>query len=145
MPELEAHHSPPYVVAVLDDDKSLAQTICRVFNACGLDADAFNEAEGLLCAAESKSYDAFVLDWKLSNETAELVVHLLRAGGYHTHPIFLYTGQLAISDVPIELSVSSAISRNQLHYRQKPYSHKSLATEILEAISLKSRSAQTPL
>jgi FixJ family two-component response regulator len=126
--------SGPYAVAVLDDDKPLSLAICRVFKACGLGAEAFCTVDEFTAAVDGQRYDAFVLDWRLAGLTARAVIQHLRATLYPSSPIFLYTGQLAVSDVPMEPEVAATLAEHQVEFRQKPYSHRALALEIRRAL-----------
>lgn len=122
------------VVAVLDDDQTLSMVVCRVLRACGLHADPFVDVDSLDAALEFRRYDAFVLDWQLADVTTQGVIRDLRESDYPDCPIFLYSGQPTVDDVPVESAILTTLDRYRVQFRQKPYSLRALATEIQRAL-----------
>jgi DNA-binding response OmpR family regulator len=51
------------IVAVLDDDQDLTNSICAHFQASGYDARPFYRIADLLSGAMAQHYDAYVIDW----------------------------------------------------------------------------------
>ncbi len=128
-------------VAVLDDDRDTATSIADLLTRQGFLASAYSNAQSLETAAGRDGFVAFVLDWMLGEGTAAGLIVKLRADpALARAPIFLLSGNLAVSGVPHDPDLVSAIRDYQLHFRSKPYSSVLLAKELASALAQTFRS-----
>ncbi|MDM0116780.1 hypothetical protein QTI66_32100 [Variovorax sp. J22R133] len=112
----------------------MVDAIATVLGMRGLEVQGFI-GQGELAEAVSKTrFDAYVLDWLLGDATAlDVVIQLRGDPANHNTPIFLLSGNLALSGVPIDPVLAQTITAHRLFYRAKPYSMRLLARDILIA------------
>lgn len=105
--------------------------IATVLRMRGLEVQGFIGQAELAAAARETRFDAYVLDWLLGDVTAQDIVIQLRGDpASHRTPIFLLSGNLALSGVPTDPVLAQTITTHQLFYRAKPYSMRLLARDI---------------
>ena len=67
------------VVAILDDDKDLTNSICAHFNATGYEARPFYKTADLLSSARIQHFDGFIIDWIVGETSTLKLIADLRA------------------------------------------------------------------
>lgn len=88
----EARH---YSVAVLDDDRPMADSITEYLNASdAFRATAFYSIDSLDKAMKQEQYDVYILDWKIGTRTSESLIQTIRAGANSDAEVYLLTGQI---------------------------------------------------
>lgn len=105
-------------VAVLDDDRDLAQSIAQYMNEVGVDATAFYTVGDLSQAASVQPFDGYVIDWLVDKQSARAVIAEIR-GRSASCPIVVLTGQMLQGNVD-ESELSSAAAAYRLQYFEKP-------------------------
>ena len=81
-------------VALLEDDARAAAALVDAFRPLGLVATPYADAASLLAVLDRRRFDAFVLDWLLSDGSASAVVEAIRQHRPHV-PVVVVTGALA--------------------------------------------------
>lgn len=105
-------------IAVLDDDRDLAQSIAQYMNEVGLDATAFYTVDDLSKAVSAEPFDGYVIDWLVNKQSAKTVIAEIRAQSANC-PIVVLTGQMLQGNVD-ESELSSAAAAYRLQYFEKP-------------------------
>jgi ActR/RegA family two-component response regulator len=105
-------------IAVLDDDRDLAQSIAQYMNEVGLDATAFYTVDDLSKAVSAEPFDGYVVDWLVNKQSAKTVIAEIRAQSASC-PIVVLTGQMLQGNVD-ESELSSAAAAYRLQYFEKP-------------------------
>lgn len=106
------------VIAVLDDDHDLTNSICGHFAAAGYDARAFYKTAELLSGARAERYDGFVVDWIVGETSTLKLIAALREQDAAS-PIVVLTGQV-ISGVVDEADIAAAVRDFNLVFHEKP-------------------------
>ena len=105
-------------VAVLDDDRDLAQSIAQYMNEVGLDATAFYTVDALSKAVSAEPFDGYVIDWLVNNQSARAVIAEIRTQSA-TCPVVVLTGQMRDGNLE-ESELSAAAAAYRLQYFEKP-------------------------
>jgi CheY-like chemotaxis protein len=87
-------HSTRPVIAVIDDEKDIADNVCEYLNERGFKAVPYYTAATIRDAVRSRTFDGFIIDWLLGRETAESAIEEIRASQHSNAPITLLTGKL---------------------------------------------------
>jgi FixJ family two-component response regulator len=113
------------LIAVVDDDPSVRQSLNRLIRSASLEARVFASAEEFLDSAESRKPDCLILDVQLPGMSGpELHRHLL-ARPYHVPVIFI------TAHASDEAARSAAASDWTVAYFIKPFS----GDELLDAVN----------
>ena len=126
------------VIAILDDDQDLTNSICAHFEMSGYDARPFYEIADLLASAATQKYDGYVIDWIVGERSVVKLIAALREREKNS-PIVVLTGQVLAGAVE-EVDIAEAVKRYDLTFSEKP-----VRAAILEATlarALKERGAQ---
>lgn len=115
------------VIAVLDDDQDLTDSICAHFSQSGYDARPFYRAEKLVSDAAAQKFDGYVVDWIVGGTDVQKLVASLRAQDASC-PIIVLTGQVE-TGVVAETDIAEAVQRYDLMFNEKP-----VRTSILAAM-----------
>ena len=105
-------------IAVLDDDRDLAQSIAQYMNEVGLDATAFYTVDDLSKAVSVEPFDGYVIDWLVNKQSARTVIVEIRAQS-STCPVVVLTGQMRDGHLE-ESELSAAAAAYRLQYFEKP-------------------------
>jgi len=124
---------PRKLIAVLDDDEDLTNSICAHFQASGYDARPFYRTADLLSAIGSQRYDAYVIDWIVGEKSTIKLIGSLRAQDA-TCPIVVLTAQV-LSGVVDEADIADAVQRYGLVFSEKPVRTSILAATLTRALS----------
>jgi len=121
------------VIAVLDDDQDLTNSICAHFQASGYDARPFYLTADLLSAIGSQRFDAYVIDWLVGEKSTIKLIGSLRARDA-TCPIVVLTAQV-LSGVVDEADIADAVKRYGLVFNEKPVRTSILAATLARALA----------
>ena len=119
-------------VAILDDNEDEARTLAEFLVAQGCEADAFTTMEALVGKMTLRRYDAYVLDWIVSDRSVIELVAMLRSENSAT-PIAILSGRLADGD--IERDVAEALATYRLLFFEKPTRPALVASQLLHAFA----------
>ena len=82
--------TPARCVAVLDDDRDVANSVCGMLRSAGIEAVAFYVADELLEAIQAHRFDGYVFDWLLpDNRTAIPLLAAVRGLPEHRAAVLL--------------------------------------------------------
>ncbi len=119
------------VVAVLDDDRDLTNSICEHFEAGGHDARPFFTIAELASSIEARRYDAYVVDWIIGETSALKLIAAIRAKDANC-PIVVLTAQV-MTGVVDEADIADAVKRYGLLFHEKPVRTSILAATLSRA------------
>jgi ActR/RegA family two-component response regulator len=114
------------VIAVLDDDQDLTNSICAHFEASGYDARPFYKTIDLLSGVAAQHYDGYVIDWIVGETSTLKLIGALREKSPKC-PIVVLTAQV-MTGVVDEADIAEAVKRYDLVFSEKP-----VRTSILTA------------
>lgn len=120
-------------VAVVDDDKDSADSICDFLNEHGYRAEAYYTPATAREAVQKGKYDGYVLDWVLDTETAELLIREIRNSENSRAPIFLLTGELNTGRVE-ESDIARVIRSYDVQWIEKPVRLPLLVAELTKKL-----------
>lgn len=120
-------------VAVVDDDKDSADSICDFLNEQGYRAEPYYTPAKAREGVQQGKYDGYVLDWILDTETAESLIREIRSSENPYAPIFLLTGQFNTGRVD-ETDIARVIRSYDVEWLEKPTRLPLLAAELAKKI-----------
>lgn len=120
-------------VAVLDDVEELATTLAASFTEAGLESDAFFTVTDL--RGKIADYDAFVLDWLVSGETAKTLIEDIRKLKPDA-PVAVLTGQIG-AGLASEAEVAALMAVHKILFFEKPVRFSILNAAISQAVAKK--------
>ena len=123
----------PRRFAILDDDIDVARGLAAGLVELGFEATAFATEAQLEATMQFDSFDAYVIDWVLTNGTADALVAKLRTQ-YTACPIALLTGKAGSKDVD-EKEMVAAIEQHGLLFLQKPVTASIAASQFSAAFA----------
>ena len=106
------------VIAVLDDDQDLTNSICAHFESSGYDARPFYKTADLASSAKAQRYDGFVIDWIVGESSTRKLIASLREVDA-TAPIFVLTAHVLLGMVD-ETDIAEAVKTFGLVFSEKP-------------------------
>ena len=106
------------VIAVLDDDQDLTNSICAHLEASGYEARAFYKTADLVSSAKAQHYDGFVIDWIVGETSTLKLIAGLRAEDAAC-PIVVLTAQVT-SGVVDEADIAEAVRMHHIEFSEKP-------------------------
>jgi ActR/RegA family two-component response regulator len=121
------------VIAVLDDDEDLTNSIVAHFEASGYDARPFYKTADLLASAAAQRYDGFVVDWIVGEKSVLKLIAALRERDARC-PIVVLTAQV-LSGVVDEQDIADAVKRYDLVFSEKPVRTSILAATLTRAFA----------
>jgi len=116
--EAKPDESEARVIAVLDDDQDVTNSICAQFQANGYEARPFYKAADLASSARSQRYDGFVIDWIVGETSTLKLIAALRENA-PAAPIVVLTGQVLMGAVD-ETEIARAVKTYGLSFSEKP-------------------------
>jgi ActR/RegA family two-component response regulator len=125
------------VIAVLDDDQDLTNSICNHLESSGYDARPFYRIADLLAAAAVQSFDGYIVDWIVGETSVSKLIAALREKDAKS-PIVVLTAQV-MAGVVEEADIAEAVKRYDLTFHEKP-----VRTSILEATLTRALAAAAP-
>ena len=121
------------VIAVLDDDQDLTNSICAHFDGSGYEARPFYKTADLLASAAAQRYDGFVIDWIVGESSTLKLIAALRERDAKC-PIVVLTAQV-ITGVVNEVDIAEAVKRYDLVFSEKPVRTSILAATLTRALA----------
>jgi ActR/RegA family two-component response regulator len=121
------------VVAVLDDDKDLTDTICEHLLASGHDARPFYDSAALLKSSTLVRYDGYVVDWIVGETSALELIAALRSVDA-VCPIIVLTAQV-LSGLVDEADIADAVRTYNLGFSEKPVRMSILSAMLARAFA----------
>jgi CheY-like chemotaxis protein len=106
-------------VAVLDDEKDIAEGICAELENMGLHAMPFFSIEDLSAAIKAQRFDAYIIDWVIGRTTAQELIESIREVDPHC-PIAILTGQLEEGGAADETEVAYVSAGENMQFYTKP-------------------------
>lgn len=129
------------VIAVLDDDHDLTQSICTHLESEGYDARPFFRVTDLRSSLRGTRYDGYVIDWLIGESSAEKVIGAVREQD-PAAPIVMLTAQVWTGVVD-EADIAEAVRRYDLVFSEKPVRMPILSATLARAFA-PAPPAQTP-
>jgi CheY-like chemotaxis protein len=106
-------------VAVFDDERDVANAVCAMLRAAGVDAVAYYAAEDLLADIPQEMFDGYVIDWLLpDNATAVPLLAAVRSLPRHSALVLLSGKTRSGSADPVE--VGAAVGNFKVQLVEKP-------------------------
>jgi CheY-like chemotaxis protein len=130
---LTVRSHPHLQVALLEDDTRAAAALVEAFRPLGIAATPFADGASLLATITRRRFDAFVLDWLLSDGNAAGVVEAIRSHRAHV-PVLVVTGALADGDMEKTLLELSA--RWNFSTLDKPVRPMNLANALKQMVAV---------
>jgi ActR/RegA family two-component response regulator len=121
------------VIAVLDDDQDLTNSICAHFEASGYDARPFYKTADLLSGAATQHYDGYVIDWIVGETSTLKLIGALREKDAKC-PIVVLTAQV-LTGVVDEADIAEAVKRYDLVFSEKPVRTSILTATLARALA----------
>jgi len=106
------------IVAVLDDDQDLTNSICAHLQDTGYESRAFYKTADLAGASKAERYDAYIVDWIVGEASTIKLIAELRAQSAQA-PILVLTAQMA-SGLVQETDIAAAVAEHGLVFSEKP-------------------------
>jgi len=124
---------PHLQVALLEDDPRAAEALVEALRPLGVAATPFADGDALRQALSQRPFDAFVLDWLLTEGTAVDVVAEIR-GHRPRVPILVVTGAL-VGDAELEASLLELSAQWNFSTLDKPVRPMNLANALKQLAS----------
>ena len=121
------------VIAVLDDDQDLTNSICAHLEASGYEARPFFKTADLVSSSKAQHYDGFVIDWIVGETSTLKLIAALRAEDALC-PIIVLTAQVT-SGVVDEADIAEAVRMHQIEFSEKPLRMSILSATLGRAFS----------
>jgi ActR/RegA family two-component response regulator len=106
------------IIAILDDDQDLTDSICAHFQTSEYEARPFYRTADLVASARLQHYDAFVIDWIVGESSSLGLIAKLRAQD-SSCPIIVLTAQV-LSGLVGEEEIAEAVKKYDLVFSEKP-------------------------
>ena len=110
--------SPTRVIAVLDDDPDVTDSVCAHLQASGFEARPYYKTADLAAAAKVERHDGFVIDWIVGRSSTHDLIADLRSED-PSCPIFVLTAQVSAGVVD-EAAIAEAVQRLNITFSEKP-------------------------
>ena len=123
------------VVAVLDDDRDLTDSICAHLQHTGYEARPFYATSDLETALGAQRYDGFVVDWIVGEASTVGLIAAIRAKDDRC-PIVALTAQV-ISGAVQESDIADAVARFNLVFSEKPVRMAILSASLARSFAAK--------
>ena len=121
------------VIAVLDDDPDVTDSVCAHLQASGFDAQPFYRTADLAAAAKLRRHDGFVIDWIVDRSSTHDLIAELRSED-PSCPIFVLTGQVSAGVVD-EAAIAEAVQRLNFSFGEKPIRMPILSATLARAFA----------
>jgi ActR/RegA family two-component response regulator len=122
------------IIAVLDDDHDLTNSICaHLEESGGYEARAFYKTADLLSSAKVQRFDGYVIDWIVGETSTLKLIAGLRAEDAAC-PIVVLTAQV-LSGVVDEADIAAAVKNFDLVFSEKPVRMSILSATIARAFA----------
>jgi len=125
-------------IAVLDDQPSITDSLCVFLAQAGFKADPYHTIPALVEALATLSYDAYVLDWVVGDETVGGLVETLRSTDPQC-PIAILTGRANDSGEAVT-DIAELVAKHDVRYFSKPLDPKMITAVLSRLIAARPRS-----
>ncbi|WP_404377979.1 response regulator transcription factor [Vreelandella aquamarina] len=122
-----SHSLPPTVIAVVDDDQALRESLVWLLESVGLTTRAFASGDAFLAAAHD-AFGALLLDVRMPGMSG-LQVQQQLVDRHASLPIIMMTGH---GDVPMAVA---ALKNGAFEFIEKPFNHQQLIEVVQRALS----------
>ncbi|MPQ55143.1 helix-turn-helix domain-containing protein [Duganella sp. FT27W] len=120
-------------VAIVDDERGFADSLCDYLNDSGLRAVPFYDLASFERSMAEREYDGYVMDWILGERTSESLIKKIRLSETNAVPIYVLSGKVASGDVA-EAEAARAIRQLDVHWRDKPIRMATFAAELQKTL-----------
>ena len=121
------------VIAVLDDDQDLTNSICAHLEGSGYEARPFFKTADLVSSSKAQHYDGFVIDWIVGETSTLKLIAALRAEDA-VCPIIVLTAQV-MSGVVDEADIAEAVRMHHIEFSEKPLRMSILSATLARAFA----------
>jgi ActR/RegA family two-component response regulator len=121
------------VIAVLDDDQDLTNSICAHLDANGYDARPFFRTPDLVSSSRVQHYDGFVIDWIVGETSTLKLIASLRTEDALC-PIVVLTAQV-VSGVVDEADIAEAVRMHHIEFSEKPLRMSILSATLARSLA----------
>ena len=121
------------LIAVLDDDQDLTNSICAHLQASGYETRPFFKTSDLQSSTKAQRYDAFVIDWIVGESSTVKLIAALRAQDTAC-PIVVLTAQV-LAGVVQESEIAEAVGTFNLVFAEKPVRMAILSASLARAFA----------
>jgi CheY-like chemotaxis protein len=123
------------VIAVLDDDEDLTNSICAHLQDSGYEARPYYRSADLQSSLDARRHDGYVIDWIVGeSSTAELIAAI--RGRDAAAPIVVLTAQV-LAGVVQESEIADAVARYDFVFAEKPGRRAILSASLARAFAAK--------
>lgn len=123
------------VVAVLDDDEDLTNSICSHLQDSGYETRPFFKTADLQSSIKAQRYDAFVIDWIVGESSTVRLIAAVRAQDAAC-PIVVLTAQV-LAGVVQESEIAAAVANFNFVFAEKPVRMAILSASLARAFATK--------
>ena len=121
------------VIAVLDDDEDLTNSICAHLQDSGYEARAFYKTADLQASLKAQRYDAFIIDWIVGEASTVKLIAALRTQDAAC-PIVVLTAQV-LAGVVQETEIAEAVANFNFVFAEKPVRMAILSASLARAFA----------
>jgi FixJ family two-component response regulator len=125
-------NAPSRLIAVVDDDESIRESLPALLGAFGLTVDTFCSAEVFLSSWGFNAPDCLILDVSLPGISGPQLQRELKTLGYHIPVVFIS----ALGDEPHQ---ALQLEASAVDYLPKPFSEEALLRALRKALCSRSR------
>jgi RNA polymerase sigma factor (sigma-70 family) len=118
---------PPPTILVVDDEKSVRDSICWLFNSIGIEVKAFESAQAFLDSGVQCAHGCVILDVRMPTISGIQMQDILRDMNFSLPLIFLS----AYGDAQMG---AQAIKKGAIDFLQKPYRSQDLLDSVNDAL-----------
>jgi CheY-like chemotaxis protein len=122
------------VIAVLDDDEDLTNTICAHLQDSGYEARPYYRSADLQSALEAR-HDGYVIDWIVGESSTAPLIASIRSRD-PAAPIVVLTAQV-LAGVVQESEIADAVARYDFVFAEKPVRMAILSASLARAFAAK--------
>jgi CheY-like chemotaxis protein len=130
---LTVRSHPHLQVALLEDDARASEALVEAFRPLGIVATPYVDSASLRAAIAHRRFDAYVLDWLLSEGTAARIVEEIRQHRLHI-PIVVVTGAL-MADSEMEKTLLELSAQWNFSTLDKPVRPMNLANALKQLVT----------
>ncbi|WP_062611804.1 helix-turn-helix domain-containing protein [Caballeronia calidae] len=129
---------PPPVIAALDDNPDVPQSIADVFSRKGISVKQFVDSETLIAEAKYENFEYYILDWVLGDDkTAEAAISIIRSELSASVPIIVLTGELRTDKVQ-DSDLAKMVQLYDISVLEKPALLETIATTVYKRLFFRS-------
>lgn len=131
--EIVVEHPFAPTVAIVDDERGFADSLCEYLNDSGLRAVPFYDLASLERSMDERGYDGYVMDWILGERSSESLIKKIRLSEAEDVPVYVLSAKVATGLVA-EAEAARAIRQLDVHWRDKPIRMATFAAELQKTL-----------